>query len=114
MNDHYFTYNLTSKRKGALFVGVPSDLLNCVLDHKCNLSSRITSQYASYRLVYYECHEGAELAHQRGLTIQQLHRIWKLDLIDRQNPFWRAFYDDLASGVERGNIIGEVTTAKEP
>lgn len=47
------------------------------------------------------------------LYSKQLHGIWKLGLIDRQNSFWRDLNDDLTSGVERGSIIGDVTSKQD-
>ena len=96
MNKIHYTYILASKRNGALYVGMTTDLAGCVLDHKCNLVAGITSQYAIHRLVYFECHEDAASASQREFAIKQMHRIWKLDLIEQHNPEWRDLYDDIA------------------
>jgi len=113
MSECYYTFILASKPKGALFVGTTSDLVNCVLDHKCNLVGGITSQYAINQLVYYECHEEEEVARKREQTIRQLHRIWKLDLIDRINPYWRDLYDNLTSGQENSRLIDGLKTVGE-
>jgi putative endonuclease len=88
-------YILASKRNGALYVGVTPDLINCVLDHKCNLVSGITSQYAINQLVYFEWQPNAASAQQREQAIRQMHRIWKLDLIEQMNPNWRDLYTDI-------------------
>jgi len=96
MNKTYYTYILASKRNGALYVGTTADLAGCVLDHKCNLIAGITSQYAIHRLVYFERHEDSASASQRENALQQMHRIWKLDLIEQQNPGWRDLYDDIS------------------
>jgi len=96
MNNTYCTFILASKRNGALYIGMTDDLSGCVLDHKCNLVSGITSQYAIHQLVHYEHHEDLASASQRETSIKQMHRIWKLDLIEQHNPQWRDLYNDIA------------------
>jgi putative endonuclease len=95
MNKSYYTYILASKRNGALYIDVTEDLANSVFDHKCNLVAGITSQYAIHRLVYFERHGDANSASLRANSIKQMHRIWKLDLIEQHNPGWRDLYDDI-------------------
>ena len=97
MSAQHCTFILASKRNGALYVGVTADLVNCVLDHKCNLVSGITSQYAINQLVFLEWQQDAASARRREQEIRQLHRIWKLELIEQQNPNWRDLYADIAS-----------------
>ena len=96
MIPRHCTYILASKRNGALYIGVTDDLVNCVLDHKCNLVPGITSQYAIHLLVFVEFHADEDAARRREQAIRQMHRIWKLDLIERQNPDWRDLYPDIS------------------
>jgi putative endonuclease len=97
MSTRHCTYILASKRNGALYVGVTADIVNCVLDHKCNLVSGITSQYAINQLVYFEWHQDLSAARRREQEIRQLHRIWKLHLIEQHNPNWRDLYEDVTA-----------------
>jgi putative endonuclease len=97
MNTRHCTYILASKRNGALYVGITADLINCVLDHKCNLINGITSQYAINQLVYFEWQRDETSARQLEQEIRQLHRIWKRDLIEQHNPNWRDLYVDISS-----------------
>jgi putative endonuclease len=96
MKKSHYTYILASKRNGALYIGMTTDLAGCVLDHKCNLVAGITSQYAIHRLVFFECHRDVTSASQRESAIKQMHRIWKLDLIEQNNPGWHDLYDDIS------------------
>jgi putative endonuclease len=100
MNKPHYTYILASKRNGALFIGVTTDLVERVLDHKCNMVAGITSLYAIHQLVYFECHEDAETALSREQAIRKMHRIWKLDLIEQHNPDWRDLYPDISNPPE--------------
>jgi putative endonuclease len=97
MSRRHCTYILASKRNGALYVGVTDDLVDRVLDHKCNLVTGITSQYAIHQLVYYEWHRDLQSAEEREQAIRQMHRIWKLALIEQQNPGWRDLYADISA-----------------
>ena len=97
MKKKYYTYILASKRNGALYIGVTANLANCVYEHKCNLISGITSQYAIHQLVYFEYHPNAGAATLREISIKDMHRIWKLDLIEQQNPEWRDLYPEVAA-----------------
>ena len=95
MNKRHCTYILASKRNGALYVGVTDDLVERVLDHKCNMVPGITSQYSIHQLVYYEYRENEVSARRREQAIRQMHRVYKLELIERNNPGWCDLYDDL-------------------
>ncbi|MCP4925819.1 MAG: GIY-YIG nuclease family protein [Gammaproteobacteria bacterium] len=97
MNERHYTYILASKRNGALYVGVTTNLLETVLDHKCNMVVGITSQYAIHQLVYFECNKDAGSALLREQAIRQMHRIWKLDLIEQHNPTWCDLYAELSN-----------------
>ena len=96
MNKTYCTYILASKRNGALYIGVTGNLANCVYEHKCNMISGITSLYAIHLLVYFEYHQDPGAASLREFSIKEMHRIWKLDLIEQYNPEWRDLYPEIA------------------
>jgi putative endonuclease len=97
MNKTYYTYILASKRNGALHIGVTGNLADCVYEHKCNLISGVTSLYAIHLLVYFEYHHDASAASLREMSIREMHRIWKLDLIEQHNPEWRDLYPEIAA-----------------
>ena len=83
-------YVLASKRNGTLYVGVTSDLVKRVWEHKDDLVAGFTSKYGVHLLVYYELHEDMLGAITREKRIKQWNRIWKLKLIERDNPEWKA------------------------
>ena len=94
MSTGHYSYILASKRCGALYVDATEDLAGSVLDHKCNMVP-FTARYLIHRLVYFECHADADSARRHVQWIKQLHRIWKLDLVETGNPDWRDLYDKL-------------------
>jgi putative endonuclease len=50
-------YVLASERNGTLYIGVTSDLVKRVWEHKNNLVEGFTKRYGVRHLVWYELHE---------------------------------------------------------
>jgi putative endonuclease len=86
---------LCSQRNGTLYVGVTSDLIKRVYEHKNNLVDGFTKKYNVHSLVWYEVHDSAETAIQREKQIKKWERPWKLRLIEELNPQWKDLYNDL-------------------
>ena len=85
----------SNKRNGTLYLGVTSDSVKRVWQHKKGLVEGFTKKYGLKMLVYYEFHESAENAIQREKQIKKWRRAWKLELIEKENPEWRDLYEDL-------------------
>lgn len=88
-------YILASKRNGTLYIGVTSNLIKRTWEHKNNLVDGFTKRYKIHSLVWYEIHSTMETAIEREKRIKEWNRDWKLDLIERSNPYWRDLYDDI-------------------
>jgi putative endonuclease len=88
-------YILASRRNGTLYVGVTSDLVKRVWQHKNDLVEGFTKQYGVHVLVWYEPHETMESAIKREKAIKKWNRKWKLKLIEQCNPLWRDLYKEL-------------------
>ncbi len=85
-------YILASDRNGTLYIGVTSNLIKRIWQHK-NLSIKgFTNQYKVYRLVWYEPHERMESAILREKQLKKWNRDWKLRLIEKVNPEWMDLY----------------------
>lgn len=95
MSKQFCVYILASKRNGTLYIGVTSDLLKRIWQHKNKLVDGFTQEYNVNRLVYYEIHPGAESAIIREKQMKKWRRAWKLRLIEGKNPGWKDLYDDL-------------------
>ncbi|MGQ0751146.1 MAG: GIY-YIG nuclease family protein [Betaproteobacteria bacterium] len=85
-------YILASARNGTLYVGVTSDLMKRIWEHKNDQVHGFTARYAVHALVWYEPHEGMESAIRREKAIKAWKRAWKLRLIEEANPDWRDLY----------------------
>ena len=81
-------YLLASKRNGTLYVGVTSDLIHRVAQHRDESFSGFTAKYSVKRLVWFERHETMEEAILREKRIKKWNRAWKLELIEAGNPDW--------------------------
>lgn len=88
-------YILASKRNGTLYIGVTSDLVRRVWEHKQDLVEGFTKRYGVHILVWYEVHEEMHAAITREKAIKEWKRGWKLKLIEQVNPDWRDLYGDL-------------------
>jgi len=98
MGKIFCVYILASQRNGTLYVGVTSDLIKRVWEHKNKLAKGFTELYDVNRLVYYEHFPDAESAISREKRLKKYNRKWKADLIEKANPEWNDLYEDLISG----------------
>lgn len=88
-------YILASHQRGTLYVGVTSDLIKRVWEHKQNLVKGFTHQYQIHTLVYVEPCETMLAAITREKQLKKWNRDWKIELIEKHNHAWRDLYDDI-------------------
>lgn len=50
----YYVYIMASIKGGVLYIGVTNDLVRRVYEHKQSLVKGFTSQYKTFKLVYFE------------------------------------------------------------
>lgn len=85
-------YILASKKEGTLYVGVTSDLVKRIYEHKNNVVDGFTKEYTVHNLVYYELHESMEEAIKKEKKLKKWNRQWKIDLIQKDNLEWDDLY----------------------
>ena len=88
-------YILTSHKDGTLYVGVTSNLVKRVYEHKNNLVDGFTKQYGVHTLVYYEVHQTMEDAILREKQMKKWKREYKINLIEAKNLNWDDLYGDI-------------------
>ena len=88
-------YILASERNGTLYVGVTSDLIKRIWEHKNDLGDGFTKNYGVHRLVWYELYETMERAIMREKKLKKWRRAWKLELIEKMNPEWTDLYSEI-------------------
>ena len=97
MERRFFVYILASDRMGTLYVGMTSDLVRRIWQHREHVIPGFTKRYGVVRLVYFEIHSTAEAAIRREKRIKHWPRELKLNLIDGENPEWDDLFDRIAS-----------------
>ncbi|OYX60797.1 MAG: endonuclease [Novosphingobium sp. 32-60-15] len=88
-------YILASQPRGTLYIGVTSNLIGRLWQHREGAIPGFTSQYGVHRLVYFELFDEMEPAIAREKQLKRWHRAWKINLIEGPNPDWH----DLAIGL---------------
>ena len=88
-------YILASRPNGAIYIGVTSDLVRRVWEHKNDFVEGFTKRYRVHNLVWYEIHESMESAISREKAIKKWKRAWKVELIEKVNPYWSDLYSQI-------------------
>jgi putative endonuclease len=88
----YYVYILASRKKGTLYIGVTSDLVKRIYEHKHDLVEGFTRKYKVHNLVYFEITKSIESAIIREKTLKKWNREWKIRLIEKCNPEWHDLY----------------------
>jgi len=84
-----FTYILSNKLNTVLYIGVTSDLIHRIQEHKSKQTKGFTQKYSVTKLVYYEEYESIVEAIEREKQLKKWKRKWKDELIMKENLFFR-------------------------
>ncbi|RDS78864.1 GIY-YIG nuclease family protein [Dyella monticola] len=88
-------YILASRKRGTLYVGVTSDLITRIWQHKTRVTKCFTNQYHAHVFVWFELHGTMESAVLREKAIKNWKREWKIRLVEDGNPQWVDLYPSL-------------------
>ncbi|MDX8356168.1 GIY-YIG nuclease family protein [Sphingopyxis terrae] len=91
-----YIYLIASGRNGTTYLGVTSDLLKRVWQHRNEVIDSFSKKYGCTRLVWYEAFDDIQQARQRELQMKKWKRAWKVELIERDNPQWLDLFDRLS------------------
>ena len=95
MEKQPYVYLLASHCNGTLYVGVTSNLIARVWQHREHLADGFSRRYNVDCLVWYEAHPTMDSAIQREKRIKKWNRAWKVRLVDDMNPSWRDLWPDI-------------------
>ncbi len=91
-------YMLANHKNGTLYIGVSSDLLKRMHDHREALTPGFATRYGCRTLVWYEPHQMIAEAIRREKSLKSYRRKNKISLIEADNPEWLDLYAGLISG----------------
>ncbi|MCG8507389.1 MAG: GIY-YIG nuclease family protein [Sphingomonadales bacterium] len=88
-------YILANKRNGTLYIGVTSNLVTRIAQHRSGEVPGFSQRYGTKTLVYYEAYDDISEAILREKRLKKWNRSWKIELIEGDNPQWRDLYDQI-------------------
>jgi putative endonuclease len=89
----YYVYILTNKGNRVFYVGVTSNLVKRIYEHKSRLVDGFSSKYELHKLVYFEETIDFTSAIERENKLKQWRREFKIKLIGKHNPKWKDLYE---------------------
>jgi len=104
-------YLVASGFHGTLYIGVTSNLVGRLYQHREGVTDGFSKRYGVKRLVWFELHGTMETAIKREKSIKRWQRQWKIELIERENPTWRDMAEDF--GFE-SVIVNKVDSGSRP
>ena len=95
MNKQGYVYILTNLNNSVLYIGVTSNLVGRIYQHKHKLVDGFSSSYNLTKLVYFEVSQDISSAIAREKQLKNWHREWKVNLVNSFNSDWRDLYEDI-------------------
>lgn len=92
---NYFVYILASKKNGTLYIGITSNLIKRIQEHKTKIVKGFTEKYNVNKLVHYEQTENVYAALAREKALKKWNKDWKINLIEKTNPNWKDLYFEI-------------------
>lgn len=86
---------MANHRRGQTYLGVTSNLIQRAYQHRNKLIDGHSKDKDCTLLVWYEYYDDLQEARRRELQMKKWKRDWKRELIERDNPDWKALYDTL-------------------
>ena len=88
---------MTNTHHTTLYVGVTSDLISRVLEHKEKVYPKsFTAKYNLFKLIYFETFHSIEEAIAREKQIKGYSRSNKEKLINSMNPSWKDLFEEVS------------------
>ncbi|WP_431167353.1 GIY-YIG nuclease family protein [Tenacibaculum halocynthiae] len=87
-------YLLTNKNNTVIYIGVTSNLIKRIYQHKSKTFKGFTAKYNCDKLIYFEEFDSIDEAIIREKQLKSGNKQRKEDLINIENPLWK----DLSEG----------------
>ena len=95
MNKTPCVYIMASKKNGTLYIGVTSNLVKRIWQHREGHTGGFAAGHGCRRLVYYEVHADITTAIAREKAMKKWNREWKIKRIEDSNPGWHDLYEEI-------------------
>ena len=90
-----FVYIMANRKNGAIYIGVTSDLVKRVYEHREGLTPGFTKRYGCRLLVWFAAFDDLQEARQCELQMKGWKRAWKIKRIEDDNFDWNDLYPTL-------------------
>jgi putative endonuclease len=90
-----FVYIMANRKNGTIYIGVTSDLVKRVQEHRDGAADSFTKRYGCKSLVWFEAHDDLDDARHRERQMKEWKRSWKVRLIEDNNLEWIDLYPTL-------------------
>ena len=90
-----FVYIMANRKNGAIYIGVTSDLVKRVYEHREGLTAGFTKRYGCRLLVWFAAFDDLQEARRRELEMKEWKRAWKIKRIEDDNFEWNDLYPTL-------------------
>ncbi|STX29640.1 endonuclease [Legionella beliardensis] len=90
-----YVYILANQRYGTLYIGLTTNIIKRIWEHKNKLAPGFTAKYNVSQLVYYEIFHDIQTAAAREKRLKEWKRQWKIELIETMNPNWHDLYYEI-------------------
>ncbi len=92
-----YVYIMASRRNGTLYIGVTSNLVQRVYQHRHLMIDGFTRAHRCIHLVWYAVFDDIQIARHRELQMKKWKRVWKMQLIEKDNPDWQDLYTQIVA-----------------
>jgi putative endonuclease len=90
-----FVYMMANRKNGAIYIGVASNLVKRVYEHRLGMIGGFTKRYGCKLLVWFAAFDDLQEARQRELQMKEWKRAWKIKRIEEANFDWNDLYSTL-------------------
>jgi len=90
-----YVYIMANRRNGTIYIGVTSDLILRITQHRNGSFEGFSKRYCCTLLVWFEAYDDLQEARHRELQMKEWKRQWKLRVIEEKNPGWNDLFESI-------------------